>query len=255
MADPRLPDPVPLVWKWIPPGSFRVGARGYYAHEEPVHDRSIAPGFWMLETPVTQAQWLAVQGGETPSFHQDTPDWRDYPVERVTWFRAREWYVALQAIAGPLVLSGGAIALPSEAQWEYACRAGSQAEYCNGDGPECLDRVAWYAGNSKGRTHPVKSKDANAWGLYDVHGNVAEWCEDAFAADAYERCLEDGEGIGRGAAPGPSDENAPRVLRGGNYAVRAVDCRSAIRIRRRPDHDDNGVGFRACLCPGSGPSE
>ena len=250
-SDPRLLDPVGVVWRWVPPGRFRMGARGYYADEEPTHDVEVGEGFWILETPVTQAQWLAVHGGESPAYEQGPPDWREHPVERVTWPMARDWCAELERVARKTLPVGGPIGLPSEVQWEYACRAGSHSEFCNGDGEECLARVGWFAGNSGGRSHPVGRKDANAWGLYDMHGNVNEWCSDVYVADAYERAVE-----GRGdedKSQSVVGDTAPRVIRGGSCAFQAVFCRSAYRFWGWPDHDFVD-GFRACLFPGSGTS-
>jgi len=234
-----------LVWKWIPPGRFRMGARGYYADEEPVHEVDVRRGYWMLETPVTQRQWLAVEGGENPSYHKTEPEWREHPVERVTWPMACAWRLKLEGLIAEEEGLNLRVSLPNEAEWEYACRAGSVGEYYNGDGEERLSEVGWYAGNSKGKTHPVKQKNPNPWGLYDMHGNVFEWCRDPWNNAAYG--LRDDGWFVETTMDG--DENPPLVLRGGSCANRAVDCRSAFRGRGLPGLgvDD---GFRACLFPG-----
>ena len=122
--------------------------------------------------------------------------------------------------------------LPSEAEWEYACRAGTSATY-SGD----LDSTAWYRDNSGKRTHPVAHKSANAWGLYDMHGNVYEWCSDWFAAYSSGSALDPvGASSGRG-----------RVHRGGSWDYPASYCRSAFRYCLRPENKGNNVGFRIAL--------
>ena len=242
---PKLPETVDLRWRWIPPGRFRMGARGYYPDEEPVHEVTVRFGFWMLETPVTQAQWLAVQGGENPSYHQPETAWATHPVERIHWPMACEWCAALTARSHDAGLRGR-VDLPTEAQWEYACRAGSDAEYCNGDGEEALDRVGWYVGNSGTRTQSVGGKARNDWGLRDMHGNVWEWCRDPWnpslyherAAGAFAEDVETGT------------ESSPRSLRGGYAANSPVGCRSAYRVRGRPELGVGRSGFRACWFPG-----
>ena len=242
----QLSEPMALVWRFIPPGPGRLGARGYFDDEEPVHEVVVNRGFWLLETPVTQAQWLAVMGGKNPSYHQDFPKWREHPVEQVTWPLAKQFCRTLAGMMPAGLQAMWRPDLPTEAQWEYAARAGSLGEYGGGDGEEHLDRVGWYTGNSGGFTHPVRGKEPNAWNLYDMHGNVWEWCEDPWNAAAYQ--VRDEPWPADRVAPG--DDESHRVCRGGGYAGLPALCRAAYRSRWRPGNDDGSQGLRACLWPG-----
>jgi len=124
--------------------------------------------------------------------------------------------------------------LPTEAQWEYACRAGASGDYAGE-----LDALAWYSGNSEGETHPVAQKRPNAWGLYDMHGNVLEWCRDWYGN--YEG--------GRRVNPKGASSGSVRVIRGGSWGYGPVFCRSAYRVRLRPDSRWVILGFRVALSP------
>lgn len=223
-----------------------MGARGYRANEEPMHEVVIPRGFWMMETPVTQQMWLGVMGGENPSFHKPGSGWEELPVERVKWRMAKEWCRGLELMMPLSEAQEWRVSLPMEAHWEYACRAGSVGEYCSGDGEERLREVGWFDGNSRGNTHLVKKKRPNTWGLYDIHGNVWEWCLDEWDASAYVK-REDGWDVEMVEG---GDEESPRVMRGGSCTDRALDCRSAYRGRWLPRHDDGDFGFRGCLFPG-----
>ena len=172
-----LPGNVELKMVFIPPGAFRMGSNSSQAlaDEKPVHIVSLTQGFWMGIYPVTQAQWQAVM--ETKPSHFKG---RKRPVEQVSWKDAREFCKKASPLAGQT------LQLPSEAQWEYACRAGSTTEYCNGD--NALQQVGWYSKNSNEETHPVGELAANAWGLHDCHGNVWEWCKDWYDEKAYTHC-------------------------------------------------------------------
>ena len=170
--------------RWISPGAFRMGSpkdeEGRFAWEGPRQLVSIDSGFWMFDTPCTQALWEAVIG-ENPS-HFDVAErsknGADRPVDSVSWDQCQEFLTALNTRLDGLQLS-----LPSEAQWEYACRAGTEtARYA-----ETLDAIAWYRENSGRETHPVASKEANSWGLYDMLGNVWEWCADVWQDDYSEQ--------------------------------------------------------------------
>ena len=137
--------------------------------------------------------------------------------------------------------------LPTEAQWEHACRAGTETEYHTGDGEAALAEAGWYAGNSGGEPHPVGEKEANRWGLYDLHGNVWEWCRDAWDRDAYKK-RPDGVADPEGS-PEEAGEQAPvrRVLRGGFWNGRATWCRSSSRNWRWAVVRSPNYGFRVCL--------
>ena len=230
-----------FVWRWIGPGKFRMGCDPKDEHgfgvEKPQQEVVITRGFWMGETPVTQEQWEAVTG-QNPS-HFKGPR---RPVEQVSWHDSVAFMQKLNQL-----LPGLHAALPTEAQWEYACRAGTQAAFHDGSPctvPEgkdpALDRLGWFGANSDGQTHDVKLKNANAWGLYDLHGNVWEWCRDAWDAEAYAKRPE--------GAPAPEttsdDKSAYRVVRGGAWVNRARVCRAAFRSRLHPGFRVRDLGLR-----------
>ena len=166
--------------RWIPPGVFWMGSpedeEGRFPAEGPRHLVSIDSGFWMFDTPCTQALWEAVMGENPSQFMvaNRPKEGADRPVESVSWEQCQEFLTALNSR-----LDGIQLSLPSEAQWEYACRAGTEtARYS-----ENLDAIAWYNENSGNETHSVAGKEANSWGLYDMLGNVWEWCVDVWVND------------------------------------------------------------------------
>jgi formylglycine-generating enzyme required for sulfatase activity len=134
-------------------------------------------------------------------------------------------------------LGGKKFALPTEAQWEYACRAGSTTRYCFGDDKSRLGEYAWYSANSRGKLHPVGEKKPNAWGLYDMHGNVQEWCQDPFSTGYSRLPVVDPNGTGNNAYP-------YRVVRGACRDTEAWLCRSACRDGVTPGRRDAGLGLR-----------
>lgn len=231
---------VRFVWRWIPPGRFIMGSpdseMGRWDHEGPQHEVVLTKGFWLGETPVTQGQWEAV-AGQNPS-HFKGPD---RPVEQVSWLDCREF---IQQVNG--LLPGLHAVLPSEAQWEYACRAGTRSAF--NDGARCtqpegadsaLEVLGWFKENSEGGTHPVRQKMGNAWGLYDMHGNVWEWCRDAWKGKGYASRGEmavDPEETG--------DDSVGRVVRGGCSFDDAGNCRAAIRIGFVPSDRGRDIGLR-----------
>ena len=165
----------------IPGGSFMMGSpsseEGRRADEEPKHRVNIQP-FYMMTTEVTQAMWKEVMEDNPSRFKSDS-----LPVEMVSWNDCQNFIKKLNQLD-----PGKNYRLPSEAEWEYACRAGTTTKYYSGNNESDLARVGWYGyneGNSNNRTHPVGQKEANSWGLYDMHGNVYEWCEDRYH-DSYK---------------------------------------------------------------------
>ena len=200
--------------RWIPPGKFWMGSvddeAGRYPDEGPRHEETIPAGFWMFDTPCTQALWEAVMGDRPSHF-----EGRDRPVESVSWDQCQEFLKRLNERCEGLELK-----LPSEAQWEYACRAGTDTPRYR----ENLNQIAWYGDNSNHETHLVGQKAPNDWGLYDTLGNVFEWCEDAWTEDYKTRK--------RAAA------SARRVIRGGSWNYGARGVRAACR-------------YRTCLLTGS----
>jgi formylglycine-generating enzyme required for sulfatase activity len=211
----------------IPAGSFEMGSpsgeSGRSNDEGPVHRVSLER-FAIGKTEVTQGQWGAVMGNN-PSQFSSCGD--DCPVEKVSWEDAQEFARKLSA------KTGKTYRLPSEAQWEYACRAGGRTLYCGSDN---LDAVAWHGGNSGGRTHSAGLKQANAFGLVDMSGNVWEWVEDC-SHNSYNGAPSDGSAWTNGSCDG-------RVLRGGSWSNDPRYARAARRSFSSPGLRDYSLGFR-----------
>ncbi len=199
--------------------------RNWFKKEAPQHRVTLQP-FYVAKYPITQAQYQAIMGKNSSHFKV-----KNNPVECVSWNDAQEFCQRLSQETGKKYQ------LPSEAQWEYGCRAGSTTAYYFGDNESQLGKYAWYRDNSGGKTHPVGQKKPNQWGLYDMHGNVWEWCEDNWHSN-YE-----------GA---PTDDSAwirktsnIFVVRGGSWNDNPYNCRSAYRSYDDRRSDDNyNVGFR-----------
>jgi len=170
-----------MEFMYIPEGSFQMGSTNGNGDEKPVHKVTISQGFFMGRTEVTQTQWQAVMGNNPSGFK----DCGNCPVENVSWDDAQSFIAKLNAQN-----DGFKYRLPSEAEWEYAARSGTTGDYAGN-----LDSMAWYSANSGSKTHPVGTKQANAWGLYDMHGNVWEWCQDWYSDSYYgkqSKCKSDG---------------------------------------------------------------
>jgi formylglycine-generating enzyme required for sulfatase activity len=200
----------------IRPGKFMMG-------ETETHEVTLSKPFYMGTTTVTQAQYEAIMGNNPSLFKGPTN-----PVESVLWNEAEDFCKKLSAKTHQVVR------LPTEAEWEYACRAGTKTAFSFGDDATALGDYAWYAGNSGGTTHPVGQKKPNAWGLYDMHGNVWEWCAD-WHADYPKQAVTDPQGPGSGPY---------RVVRGGSYRYGPVNCRSGNRAYYAPVDRDINCGFR-----------
>jgi formylglycine-generating enzyme required for sulfatase activity len=214
-----------MKFAWCPAGKFLMGDNGI--SDNPQHLVTISKGFWMGIYPVTQAQWQAVMGYNPSNFRGD-----DRPVEQVSWSDCEEFCREMSR------LTDKPIRLPTEAEWEYACRAGTTGEYFNGNGEEALKKVGWYDSNSGRQTHKVGEKNvANPWGLFDVHGNVWEWCQDLHGSLGYEN-ITDPVNLKNGDA---------RVVRGGSWHGGAGHCRAAFRNRRAPGTRFNSMGLRVCF--------
>ena len=196
---------------------------------ETQHQVTISKPFWMGMTQVTQAQWQALMGNNPSNFKGN-----DLPVEQVSWDDVVSFCKKLTdwALAAGTLPAGYECRLPTEAEWEYACRAGTTGAYA-GD----LDRMGWYDKNSDFTSHAVAGKDPNAWGLYDMHGNVGEWCQ-GWYGDYPAGAVIDPIG------PVAGDW---RVSRGGGWLYPSILCRSANRGRCRPDGRDMNLGFRVAL--------
>jgi formylglycine-generating enzyme required for sulfatase activity len=214
--------------RWIPPGRFTMGSpeeeSGRYDNEGPQHEVTIGAGFWLFATPVTQALYEAVTG-ENPSRYKGA----ERPVDKVSWHHAQTFLKRLNERVPGLDLT-----LPSEAQWEYACRAGTTTpRYA-----EPLGHIAWFSDNSGHETHPVGQKKPNAFGLYDMLGNVLEWCADHWHG-SYDGAPDDGS-----AWIDASAFSAFRVFRGGFWGGEARYCRAAYRSRHHPGNRSVDLGFR-----------
>jgi formylglycine-generating enzyme required for sulfatase activity len=219
-------------FRLIPAGSFVMGSPvtepGRDSDEGPRHRVVISRSFYMQTTEVTQAQWRAIMGTNPSSFKGCD----QCPVDLVSWEDAREFIKRLNARE-----KTDKYRLPTEAEWEYACRAGTRTAYCFGDNPGRLGAYAWYRGNSGEKTHPVARKRPNRWGLYDMHGNVWEWCLDWH-----------GEGRYYGHSPA-RDPQGPalgrfRVYRGGSWGDNPSTLRSACRSASCPGNHYDYYGFR-----------
>ena len=228
---------------WVPGGCYEMGCGSWdtfkgdnkenlcYTSELPLHEVCV-DGVWIGKYEVTQGQWEKVMGGNPSYFKRGD----NYPVEKVSWNDAKDFIYKLNSRSR----GGYEFRLPSEAEWEYACRSGGKAEKYSGGSD--VDRFAWYEGNSGGSTHPVGTKAANGLGLYDMSGNVYEWCEDNYAEDAYGKHPRNN--------PIYTSGGSDRVVRGGSWdnstGGRAV-CGSVAASR--PTAGSGDVGFRLLRTP------
>jgi len=213
----------------IPAGGFDMGSDSGFEDEKPVHHVTIAKSFAMGRTEVTQGQWKAIMG-KNPSNFENFGD--TYPATQVSWIDAQEFIQKLNS------KTGEQYRLPSEAEWEYACRAEEHLAYCGSDD---VTKVAWVdqsfylIGEISGGTHPVGGKQANTWGLYDMSGNVWEWVEDKYHK-SYHGAPVDGsvwDGDGK-----------KRVFRGGSWDEEPTFARAASRFGEFPGYAGLSLGFR-----------
>ncbi|MCR5162594.1 MAG: SUMF1/EgtB/PvdO family nonheme iron enzyme [Thermoguttaceae bacterium] len=242
-------DGIDFAFRWCPPGEFMMGSEPRYRtrqgkrtwsewangitktefmvtnRDEYQHKVRLTKGFWMLETQVTQAMWQSVMGNNWSSFKGERN-----PIEYVNWNDCQSF---CQKLSKKL---GQQIQLPTEAQWEYACRAGTTGDYVGN-----LDSMAWHYSNSGSKTHPVGQKKPNAWGLYDMLGNVWEWCSDYYDENYYTK------------SPINDPENTTfsphHVNRGGSWNQDAGFCRLALRSRNSSDYRGHTLGLRILLVP------
>ncbi|MDB4532797.1 SUMF1/EgtB/PvdO family nonheme iron enzyme [bacterium] len=217
----------------IPPGTFTIGSDDGRDNEKPRHQVTLTKPFMLGTYEVTQDQYQRVIGTNPSKFKGV-----NNPVEMVSWTDAVEFCRRLSALPAEKA-AGRVYRLPTEAQWEYACRAGTTTKYSFGDDESDLGDYAWYNANSRSTTHPVGGKLPNALGLHDMHGNVFEWCQDWYGAYP-DRAVTDPTGTRTGSA---------RVSRGGSWYYTAGNCRSAHRFRFIPSYRNLDYGFRVCLSP------
>ncbi|MDR1921073.1 MAG: formylglycine-generating enzyme family protein [Candidatus Adiutrix sp.] len=218
----------------IPAGEFMMGSpdadKEAFDGEKPQHRVTISQPFYLGKYAVTQAQWEAVMGNN-PSFFKGLSN----PVERVSWEDVQEFIKKLNQKEGT-----SKYRLPTEAEWEYAARAGTTSRYSFGDDAEALGRYAWYWDNSGMTTHPVGGKEPNGWGLYDMHGTVWEWVQDWYGDYAGSSATD----------PQWPSSGSYRVNRGGSWLSYARYCRSASRDSRSPDSRGLILGFRLAFSSG-----
>ncbi|MFT5412544.1 MAG: sulfatase activating formylglycine-generating enzyme [Verrucomicrobiales bacterium] len=231
-----LPNGETLVMKYCPGGKFTMGSPAGEENRLDNEDQvevELSSHYWMAETECTQAQWVALMGTNPSKFKGER-----LPVETVSWDDAQAYVSKLNETVKPP--AGWKWSLPSEAQWERACRAGTTTAFCFGDDDKELTDYVWFSNNSEQHIHPVRTKKPNPWGLHDMHGNVFEWCEDYYVVKL----------------PGGRDpllgEGSGRVCRGGSWYFNADYARSAFRGFSGPGYAGygNGFGFRAVLAPG-----
>lgn len=252
----------------IPKGTFQMGSppgEEGSQDDERQHEVTLTQDYYLGAFEVTQAQYEKVMGNNPSWFQGDRVaqripakkhpqtgrtiederiipvDFSNHPVERVSWEDAVEFCKKLSKLPEEKA-AGRVYRLPTEAEWEYACRAGSKTAYSFGESAESPGDYAWFGRNSNNQTRPVGEKKPNAWGLYDMHGNVWEWCSDWY--DKYPK----------GAVSDPTGprEVSSRVYRGGSWDFVAADCRSAVRFRVYPSGRGNNGGFRLALSSPSG---
>jgi formylglycine-generating enzyme required for sulfatase activity len=224
---PESASAIGMDFKLIPAGTFIMGER-----DKP-HEVTLTQPFKMGVHEVTQAQYQQVMGNNPSEFKG-----ANNPVEMVSWEDAVKFCRKLSALPAEKA-AGNVYRLPTEAEWEYACRAGTTTKYSFGDDESDLADYAWYGDNSGSKTHPAGVKQPNAWGLYDMHGNVWEWCQDWYG-DYSSGAVRDPTGPSSGSS---------RVIRGGSWSFTAEFCRSASRDWYLPSSRNYSFGFRVSLSP------
>jgi formylglycine-generating enzyme required for sulfatase activity len=234
----RLVNSVGMEFVLVAKGSFAMGSQSGRAAEKPPHRVDISQAFYLQTAEVSQGQWKKVMGNN-PSFFRECGD--DCPVEQVSWDDALEFIRKLNVLE-----STDRYRLPTEAEWEYACRAARATEFSFGDDGSRLGEHAWYEGNSDEATHRGSAKKPNPWGLYDLHGNVWEWVEDDWH-DWYDGSPVDG----RAWVDKPRDSR--RAIRGGSWESAEFDCRSAARFGEKPGNRSSSLGFRVAKAVPFGP--
>ncbi len=242
-GEDRLDNGLEMRLIWCPPGQFQMGVSNAKTGEKPASSVAVelTTGFWLAQHEVTQGAWEQVMGTQPWKDDSRVKTGPDFPATYVSYRDAVEFCQRLTAserAAGRLA-SDEQYSLPTEAQWEYACRAGVQSAYCFGDDESMLTDFAWFSANAfaigERYAHAVGQKRANPWGVHDMHGNVFEWCLDDYAT----------------VLPGGRDPihtgGAERVIRGGGWFLSAKDCRSDSRRRANRQLRNDVVGFRVAI--------
>jgi formylglycine-generating enzyme required for sulfatase activity len=228
-GDVMIHKPTGMEFVYVPEGCFMMGGQhddpDSFDWEYPRHEVCVS-GFWLGKYEVTQGQWKALMQSN-PSGHRRSDQ---HPVENVSWNDAQAFLAEMNR------RSQRRYRLATEAEWEYACRGGGPGKYCGGD---MLDAIAWYEGNSGGRTQKVGTKRPNGFGLYDMSGNVWEWCSDRFSEEYYAISV-------RHNPQGPQS-GEQRVVRGGSLGSSAANSRASFRFRNDPDYREDWLGFRVLM--------
>jgi formylglycine-generating enzyme required for sulfatase activity len=212
----------------INPGTFMMGSENISDNEKPVHKVTLTKPFYIGKYEVTQEQWKVVVG-DNPSNCKDGADAGKRPVEQVSWDDVNKKFLPKLAEIMPKGLKAR---LPTEAEWEYCCRAGTSGDYAGE-----LDSMGWYENNSKDTPHPVGGKKPNAWGLYDMHGNVWEWCAD-LKGDYTAEAVTD---------PAGATSSSYRIGRGGCWCIDNNHCKSAFRDWGTSGFKSPRLGFRLAI--------
>ena len=232
---------IEYAFRWCPAGKFTMGSPKNEAGRSDNEDQvqvELTKGFWMQETVVTQAMWSAVMGSQPWQGQDFVQEGENYPATHVDWKGATEFCHRLAAAAEKSgALPAGEISLPTEACWEYACRAGTSTAYSFGNDPMKLGGYAWFDDNTSDEryAHEVGQKKPNPWGLLDMHGNVWEWCQDGFE-----------EKLPGGRDPVVSSGSS-RVLRGGSWYADAIGARCSYRGYGDPAYRYDRIGFRVIV--------
>ena len=223
IGDVRSFDGIEFIY--IPYGTFYMGLKIGMEYERPLHKVTITEGFWLSKYEITQSQWEKVMA-ENPSRFKGT----DHPVENISWNQVQNYIKKL---------NNPKYRLPTEAEWEYACRAGSTSKYFFGKDKTLLEQYCWFGESiTKGSTHPVGQKKSNAWGLYDMYGNVYEYCEDIY--DHTNNYYSESPEID----PGGPSKGKYRIMRGGAWGSPEKYCNSGSRNFSSPSKGSSAMGFR-----------
>ena len=240
---PKITNSIGMKLVLIPKGTFMMGSpesEERRRKDETQHQVTISKDYYLGATEVTQGQYEKVMGTNPSYFlgNEIKETSTNNPVEQVSWEDAVEFCKKLSDLPEEKK-AGRLYRLPTEAEWEYACRAGSKTAYSFGESSKSLGDYAWFDGNRNNQTHPVGEKKANAWGIYDMHGNVWEWCSDRYGD------------YPKGAVSDPVEqlEGSFRVYRGGSWDDVAAYCRSANRNGYVPSFRSRNLGFRVALSP------
>lgn len=233
-----------ITFEWINPGRAMLGSSPLdvgHRSDESLFDCTFTQGFWMGNTLITQRQWHAVMN-ELQNNVSSLDN--NLPIQNITWVGATSFCRKLQTLCADILPSDYIITLPTEAVWEYCCKAGTVSAHYSGNDENEFSQIAWYEKNSDSKPHPVGRKKPNAWNLFDMHGNLFEWCFDNYASYPTSP-------VQNWVQPRNSDVNGInfRVLRSSSYKTPFSSCRAANRIYMASIDDSPFFGFRVAILP------